>query len=58
MQGLTNLINMCGLDFIDAVNLFNAEGVTPLWEAVRLKRPNMSTLLLKAGAATNLRNAN
>jgi hypothetical protein len=38
VQGLQTLINLCGHDFIDAVNLTTPEGATPLFEATRMRR--------------------
>ena len=55
-QGLQNLIDMCGMDFIDSVNLKNKDGDTPLSLAVKKQRIAIAEILLKAGAATNVRN--
>ena len=47
---------MCGMDFIDSVNLKNKDGDTPLSLAVKKQRIAIAEILLKAGAATNVRN--
>ena len=55
-KGLKNLIDICGIDFIDSVNLANEDGDTPLLSATKLKQMLIVELLLDAGAFTNVRN--